>query len=141
MAKETGEQFMARVRAEGDAANEMHRKTATHMVEATDFEAITLWKEWHHAPTFMRKPLRWEAISLGFWQEVGKLAGFPVCVTVSFAKVEGALVAFYDATSRVVDHDMVKDWGPPTSRRGWAWENAHTFNNPVLDIERRTGKP
>jgi len=34
----------------------------------------------------------------------------PVCVDFSFAKINGKYVCFYDATSRIVDHQMVENY-------------------------------
>ena len=133
----------ARVRTNDDAQI-THLKTATHMVEATDFEQSCLWRDWHYTPRLLGSPRRcaWEQISLGLHKKIGTLANFPVHVSVSFARVEGALVAFYEATSRVVDHDMVKTWLIDSFPSALSWSNAQNFHNTVLDIERRkTGVP
>ena len=78
-------------------------------VEATDFEAMTLWLNWTK-PRDERPIPAWAEIGLGRWVEVGKLGGDPVCVTLSFARVNGAAVAFYAATSVVSDSRMVEAW-------------------------------
>lgn len=78
-------------------------------VEATDFEAMTLWLNWTQ-PRDERPTPAWSEISLGRWVDVGKLGGDPVCVTLSFARVNGAVVAFYAATSVVSDSRMVDAW-------------------------------
>jgi hypothetical protein len=120
-----------------EAENDRHRLHATHMVEATDCESQNLWEKWHARPQPGRKPLAWEQISLGEWREIGKVAGRPICVTVHYAIVEGALVAFYEGTSELVDHAMIEAWLHANFPAARSWSNAMNFHNTVLDIERQ----
>ena len=53
---------------------------------------------------------RGEQISLGYGETVGHFGGMPVAVSVTFARVCGQVIAFYEATSQVVDHRMVEKW-------------------------------
>lgn len=54
--------------------------------------------------------LAWEQLNPGYMVTVGECAGMPVCVCVTFARIRGRIVAFYYATSQVVDHRMVEKW-------------------------------
>src|SRR5690348_17770034 len=54
--------------------------------------------------------LSWEQLSPGYLTTIGKLGKRPVCVLVFFARIAGKVVAFYHATSEVVDHKMVEKW-------------------------------
>jgi len=57
----------------------------------------------------------------------------PVCVSVTWDIVKGQLVAFYEATSQVVDHRMVDKYiRENCSRTG----NVQNFHNVMSDIER-----
>lgn len=95
--------------------NERNRLDAVYLVEADDFAQLRLWIEnavdgkrsgWD-AP-FRR--MSWAQETLGYGREIGRFGGMSVCVTVSFARIKGHVVAFYEATSLVVDHRMVEEW-------------------------------
>lgn len=51
-----------------------------------------------------------EQISDGVGQQIGTFYGHSVFISLRWFKVDDVLICFYDATSRVVDHDMVKQW-------------------------------
>lgn len=80
-----------------------------YMVEATHFEHFMLWKENSERQAPM-VPLRWEQDTLGHIYTIGELAGNPIAVSVEFAVIDGRRVAFYEATSQVVDHRLVEKW-------------------------------
>lgn len=77
-------------------------KTA-FVVEATDFERFCLWQARHHR-------LKWSDQPFGFSVTVAQVLGMPVVVSLTFMRVEGQLVLFYEATSQVVDHREVEAW-------------------------------
>lgn len=75
-----------------------------YLVEATDYEQLALWKEWHQfVPS-------WVEDSSGYGLEVGRRAGLPVVVSVTWAIINGKRVCFYEAVSQMVDHGMVEKW-------------------------------
>lgn len=74
-----------------------------YAVEATDFEALCLWREWHERVT-------WEQESRGVLHTIGHVADMPVCVQLSWNVVAGRRVVFYHASSQVVDHRAVDAW-------------------------------
>jgi hypothetical protein len=97
------------------ATNEANRRATVYLVEANDFTTIRLWLEWAEegagegwSSPFRRVP--WQQIALGYTRIIGELAGMPVAVCVSFARIKGHVAAFYEATSEVVDHRMIEAW-------------------------------
>ena len=103
-------------RAQLDAENDRNRLATVFLVEASDYEHHHLWLDfseearargWGH-PDFPRVP--WEQISLGYGETIGHVGKMPVAVSVTFARVRGQAIAFYEATSQVVDYRMVERW-------------------------------
>jgi hypothetical protein len=92
-------------------------KTAAtrHLVEADDFSRRALWEGWV-CDDYPRKgkPLVWEQQNPGVLTTIGHVNGLPVCVCLTWAKIEGAMVCFYDVTSRMVDWSMVDEWRAKT---------------------------
>lgn len=92
------------------------RQAAVYVVEATNQEKTMLWCEWsceaadhmYGSPEHERVP--WEQVRDGWAHQVGELAGFPVVIDISFAIIYGELVMFYNGCSRVVDHEMLREW-------------------------------
>lgn len=73
------------------------------VIEATDFEERCLWNEYGER-------IQWEQLNPGWWEEIGKVAHRPIAVTVSFARLDGRLVMFYEGCSELVDYKMVRRW-------------------------------
>lgn len=73
------------------------------VVEADSYGQFALWKEFH-------EEVEWEEDSRGFWQQVGEVAGMPVCISVNFAKIYGQQICFYYGSSMVTHHGMIEDW-------------------------------
>lgn len=76
-----------------------------HLVEATDYETLALWREWHE-----RLSVEWRQLPTGFWAQVGRAGRMPVVVSLHGAIVQGRKIMFYEATSLVVDQRMVDKW-------------------------------
>jgi hypothetical protein len=51
-----------------------------------------------------------EQVGIGFWTEVGKDHGRPVCISVFWYFVDGIPVAFWEPTSRIVNYDMIEKY-------------------------------
>jgi hypothetical protein len=77
-------------------------------VEANSFEQLKLW-ETNAAGNWWPK-LPWEEDCKGFMETIGYLSNRPVCVSFSFAKINGRRICFFDPTSQVVDHKMIEKW-------------------------------
>ncbi len=84
-------------------------RDADFVVEATHFEKHCLWGE-----NDREKRVRWDDVSTGYMHTVGHLTvnrkKMPVTVCILFAVLNGKVVAFYEATSQVVDHRVVEAW-------------------------------
>lgn len=85
-----------------DETNKRINETV-YVVEATSEEMNNIWLRWNTV-------LNFDQIGQGLFTTIGQFHNFPVCVAVSWFKIEGKLVAFYESTSRVVDNTMVEDW-------------------------------
>lgn len=76
-------------------------------IESNGFEKGILWEKYE-------KEAKWEDDPIGFWQFVGYIGKQEkrraVCVSFHFAKVYGQRVCFFEATSRYVDHTMVREF-------------------------------
>lgn len=75
----------------------------TFVVEATDFEQLVLWDKWHDK-------LDWQEISRGLLRTIGELDDRPICVSLLWSLLNGKPVCFYEATSQVVDYELVNEW-------------------------------
>lgn len=104
------------IRLRNDEKNDRNRRAAVFLVEATDYESRHLWVDYSEESARygwgdIRIPrVPWEQITLGYGKGIGQCAGMPVYVSVTFAKIHHHVVAFYEATSQVVDHRMVERW-------------------------------
>lgn len=74
------------------------------IVEANSFEKMCLWREWND----MGKS--WVPTVHGYLATVGNVGDMPVCISILTETVEGQKILFWDATSRVVDHQMIEEW-------------------------------
>lgn len=80
-------------------------RDVAYLVEANSYEALALWREFHE-----HLGVPWVEEARGFWMEIGRFWRHPVVVSLHFGTVAGVRIAFYEATSRVVDHEMVEKW-------------------------------
>lgn len=81
-------------------------------VEATSFERLYLWELNSISPAPNRHvgSLSWTSVTGGWLATVGQVGNMPVCLSLTFATINGHLVLFHEATSLVVDHRQVKMW-------------------------------
>jgi hypothetical protein len=79
-------------------------------VEADGYAQHMLWHQYHHKPHFDQPPMTWEQGRSGLCEIVGYVADMPVNVSLYVNVVDGHRILFYDAVSRVVDHEMVREW-------------------------------
>lgn len=73
------------------------------LVEASSFEKHYLWKEWN-------EQVKWEGESSGYLIQVGELGGRPVTISISWVRIDGRLVGFWNSPSQVSDYKMVTAW-------------------------------
>lgn len=94
-----------------------------YVVEANSFERLTLWQQ--HASN-MRPPgyiqLHWDQVSDGRMPTIGRLDKRPLCLDISWARIEGYLVAFYDECSQLRDSVRTEKW---LEKHFKTWRNFH----------------
>lgn len=83
----------------------MFNKDARWVVEANSFEYHTLWKNYHQS-----KVVSWEENLSGHGVTVGFLDNRPICICLRTAKIDNKDVIFIDATSVVVDWNMINEY-------------------------------
>lgn len=120
-----------------DSFKDQMFKQTEHAVEATDCETMNLWKEYCKDAMFVTdlNHYTWEQINPGFWQQIGKVGKHPVCVSCFWYRINGVLVCFYEATSNVVDHSMVKEWVLAQCPKKCQSNNAMNFHNTIIAID------
>src|SRR5688500_18430890 len=98
-------------------------------VEATSYEALCLWEELNHK-------CKWEQC-MGYSFHIGNVKDdpdMPIQVSFMINKIYGKEVAFYEATSRYVDHTMVENWikkhHPVKYDNGTRWAITDAMNFP-----------
>jgi len=78
-------------------------KDTIYLVEANSCEMLYLWKEFN-------TQFYWEQDCSGKIIQIGELDNRPVNIEISWSKINGYRVAFWDACSQVVDYKMIEDW-------------------------------
>lgn len=105
----------------------------TWFVEATHEETFQLWRQWHERLDLWRAGVG-HTFTIGHVdiRRMGerKFRKMPVAVRVSWHPVEGHLVGFYEATSLVVDHEMVRPWLKEMAPQA-AYTNASNFAHVI----------
>jgi hypothetical protein len=84
-----------------------------YLVEADSFAILKLWQHFSHEMpnkfgSWPRYSWKQQQPSCGI--EVGQLAGYPVMLSLEWNVVGGALLCFFSSPSRVVDHEMIRDF-------------------------------
>lgn len=74
-------------------------------VEATSYEIMCLWNEYHK-----QRQLSWVPARSGRMPTIGVLDKRPVVLSLLINVVNGHPILFFEATSAVVDHTMVQEW-------------------------------
>lgn len=75
------------------------------VVEATSYEEMCLWHEYTK-----ERAQSWEDARRGWLLEIGRVQGLPVMLSVKVNTINGHRILFIEATSRMVDHNMVEQW-------------------------------
>lgn len=98
-------------------------------VEANNFEQGCLWER-HN------KKVSWVEIPENKMICVGQFAKRDIIVWLSWATIDGHDVLFYDATSRVVNYNLVESWIEENALvPGGRMEDAMNFGLVLRDIE------
>jgi hypothetical protein len=73
-------------------------------VEASDYESLRLWQEFHP------KAKSWEQEMRGTMITVGHINDRPICVQLSWNMINDKRVLFYSASSQLVDWVLIEKW-------------------------------
>lgn len=94
------------------------------VVEADDYAQQKLWEDWH-------KKLSWEPSTRGEMIQIGSILDRPIVITLFVHTLQGHKVLFYNATSQLVDHQMVEEWLEKHCNPKWdnGTRRAHTDAN------------
>ena len=136
-----GQALLDDMRRRGAEESEAHRREAVFLVEADDFAQHHLWLDWSDEAAKRgwgpdgHPRVVWEQIMLGYGDTIGHVGDAPVCVTITFARLFGQVIVFYEATSQVVDHRMVADWLTTAFPASRGHTNATNFHICVQDIK------
>lgn len=98
-----------RTRAELDA---LYKRDTIFMVEATNYEKLCLWEKHCSQSLTHRFPTRtviWESLH-GMVYTIGYLRKRPIVVSVSWQRIDGHIVMFYEPISALVDWKMIRSW-------------------------------
>jgi hypothetical protein len=99
------------------------------IVEANSYESLMLWREWHQIIG-----CTWVQNNSGWLEKVGEIAGKEVWISPLAHIVNGRKILFVDATSAVVDWDMIEEYlkeNVPSAIKGNGYlnkENAMNFH-------------
>lgn len=78
-------------------------KQTKHLVEATSYEKLSLWQEWHKEVTWDQDPMGTSAI-------IGTFGGMPLNVSLFWSTIGGKLICFFENISMVSHSDMTRAW-------------------------------
>jgi hypothetical protein len=114
-----------------------------YVVEANNNEQHLIWrdnqykvKEYIHEKVdknliFNEYPSdhRYEQDYSGFLMQVGTFHGEPVCISISFCKLDNEIIMFYYATSNTVNHDIIEEWLKAHCNPQYQGRRSHTDAN------------
>jgi hypothetical protein len=112
-----------------------------YLVEATHHERHAEWSRLSTQSPYCYdlrdiRNVDWVGTNPGHWERIGELAGHPVVVNLSWSYLNGALVCFYESTSRVVDWDVIESWLAKKFPNVRVKTNATNLHLVLQDIER-----
>ncbi len=136
-----------------DEEIEQRMRRTVAVIEATHTEQFYLWKEWsdesgwddsHHPG---HPQLRWEQMNPGSCLTLGYIEDMPVNISLTWNRIEGQVVLFWEMPSTVTDLRMGEDYlkkmlNPwPTYDKGYrrATFDAMNFGNAVSAIREAAG--
>lgn len=99
-----------------NASEDPRTRDAVYVVAATNEERHMLWREYSadaHASGWGspgNKRIAWAQDNPGWLRTVGVFGGMPVALALTFERLAGRLVIFWEATSQVVDYRMCEAW-------------------------------
>ena len=121
-------------------------KETKFVVEATGFEVLCLWTEFSEEAQFKTdlNVYKWEQINPGYIIEVGRIIDYPVNISCSWNRINDVLIMFWEASSRIVDLNMIDVWLRSNCAPKWddgtrlAYTNAMNFHDVIGYIKDET---
>lgn len=89
-----------------------YRQDTIFLVEASQSERHNLWVDYStesDRPMNRECTVRWQQLT-GELATIGTYTKRPICVSISWVRINGFIVMFYEPTSELVDWRMVKKW-------------------------------
>jgi hypothetical protein len=108
------------------------------IVQASSFEQFELWRDFSAEVVWEQDPAG-ELVTIA--QVSINRQKFPICLCLSFARLNGVRIAFYDPTSLVVHHGMVEEWlksvhiAKYQNGSRWAHTDAQNFHNCIQFVK------
>ena len=108
-------------------------------VEANSFETLELWDYW-------KDKVKWEDEGDGVMYQTGEIDNRPICTTMSWSKIDGQYVLFYDNTSQVVDNVQVEKWFKAHCNPTWdkgtrrAFTDSMNFYHCIDAVQEKNGE-
>lgn len=86
-------------------------KRTLFAVEATSFEHFCLWEQHAQGSLYRRyDPLKWEQMSPGWMEQVGRVGNCKCWIELQWAEIEGQLILFWHQCSAVTDSRQAEAW-------------------------------
>ena len=121
-----------------DAEIDRRFKESVFVVKCTFEEMFLLWEKFCNQ-TMYKTELSiydWEQVGPGFCEIIGHVNKKPVCANVWWYKINGFMITCYEATSRMVDHEMLDKWMESKCNPKWdkGTRQAHTDAANFADV-------
>lgn len=133
------EQKMLADRAAYSAQPEGYKRDTVFCVEATSHEMHMLWRDFaddrtarEYGPPTKRR-VKWEQLNPGSMPTIGTLGKRPICLTIFWARIDGQIVMFYEATSELVDWAKIRAWLDTEYKHVPMWDNS--TRKPFCDAQ------
>ncbi len=131
-----------------------------YVVEANSHEQHQIWRDnQYNVMSYIHEKIdkneifkllpehKYEQDPSGFLMHVGTFHKEPVCICISFCKLDNETIMFYYATSNTVNHDIIEEWlkehcNPQYHGRRSHCDsnNFHLCSQAVSDIYREKSK-
>lgn len=109
-----------------------HRAVSSH-------EMHILWRDFaddrtarEYGPSNRRR-VKWEQLNPGSVPTIGTLGKRPICLTIFWARIDGQVVMFYEATSELVDWAKIQAWLDIEYKHVPMWDNG--TRKPFCDAQ------
>lgn len=112
------------------------------VVEATSFEQYVLQRDLREGRQNAWKDMRAEQGMSGIMLGVGDCGGMQTCISLGYMRLDGHVIMFYEATSRIVDHGLVRIWVDANFHSSVTRTNADNFAHAIHAVQQvKAGDP